>query len=412
MNDIVNDIESDILIFADDTSLMASGSDPAETAAQLNRDLEKIAQWATRWKVTFNAKKSKDIIFSNKCLNNSPPLIFGETFIERVNTHKHLGIFLTSNLDWSVQVNEVCLKANRKLAVLRSVKLLNRQTLDLLYKLTVRSVVDYALPVYYKCLKVTDLARLENLQYKAGKVVTGAYHLTSKDKLNLELGWETISKRGDILSLNIFQKIHLQETRPLIRKCMPKLDLEKPLKTRSKGGYIPFKFKSNKFNDSFFPHTVKMWNALPSNIQSKSIEDFKLCIKKEFKPPRYKHFARGSKLGNTLLTRIRVGRSSLNQHRFTIGLSDSPECMCHFKSESPEHFFLDCFLYSPERQTLFGLIEHYVPNFKRITKKKKLDLILNGVNIDNEEYASTNTTLMKAVQNFILSTKRFDIIED
>ena len=28
MNDIVNDIESDILIFADDTSLMATGSDP------------------------------------------------------------------------------------------------------------------------------------------------------------------------------------------------------------------------------------------------------------------------------------------------------------------------------------------------------------------------------------------------
>ena len=176
---------------------MASGSDPAETAAQLNRDLGKISQWATMWKVTFNAKKSKDIIFSNKCLNNSPPLIFGDTFIDRVNTHKHLGILLTSTLDWSVQVNEVCLKANRKLAVLRSVKLLNRQTLDLLYKLTVRSVVDYALPVYYKCLKVTDLARLENIQYKAGKIVTGAYHFTSKDKLHLELGWETISERGE-----------------------------------------------------------------------------------------------------------------------------------------------------------------------------------------------------------------------
>ena len=65
MNDIVNDIESDILIFADDTSLMATGSDPAETAKQLNRDLEKISQWATKWKVIFNAKKSKDIIFSN-----------------------------------------------------------------------------------------------------------------------------------------------------------------------------------------------------------------------------------------------------------------------------------------------------------------------------------------------------------
>ena len=32
INDISNDIESDILIFADDTSLFVSGSDPSETA--------------------------------------------------------------------------------------------------------------------------------------------------------------------------------------------------------------------------------------------------------------------------------------------------------------------------------------------------------------------------------------------
>ena len=77
MNDIKADLESDILIFADDTSLMSSGTDPAETAIILNRDLQKIFQWADRWKVTFNAKKSKEIIFSNKSLNNSPPLVLG-----------------------------------------------------------------------------------------------------------------------------------------------------------------------------------------------------------------------------------------------------------------------------------------------------------------------------------------------
>ena len=73
MNDIIDDIESDILIFADDSSLLASGADPAETAEILNRDLRKISEWALRWKVTFNAGKSKDIIFSRKLLNNSPP---------------------------------------------------------------------------------------------------------------------------------------------------------------------------------------------------------------------------------------------------------------------------------------------------------------------------------------------------
>ena len=49
MNDIINDIESDILIFADDTSLLASGNDPAETADIINRDLIKITEWAQKW---------------------------------------------------------------------------------------------------------------------------------------------------------------------------------------------------------------------------------------------------------------------------------------------------------------------------------------------------------------------------
>ena len=214
MNDIIDDIESEILIFADDTSLFATGSDPAETAAQLNRDLVKISKWSETWKVKFNAKKSKDIIFSNKYLNNSPPLNFNGSFIDRVNVHKHLGLHLSSRvnwgikitLDWSVQVHEVCLKANRKLSVLRSVKLLSRQTLDILYKITVRSVIDYALPVYLKTLKQTEIMKLEQIQYRAAKLVTGALHLTSREKLKTELGWETIKKRSDFLGLSIFHK--------------------------------------------------------------------------------------------------------------------------------------------------------------------------------------------------------------
>ena len=43
MNDIIVDIESDILIFADDTSLLATGSDPTETAEISNRYLLKIS---------------------------------------------------------------------------------------------------------------------------------------------------------------------------------------------------------------------------------------------------------------------------------------------------------------------------------------------------------------------------------
>ena len=407
MNDIVDNIESDILIFADDTSLISSGTDPFVTSLQLNRDLEKINSWASRWKVAFNPKKSKDIIFSKKCLNNSPPVILNNTFIERVNTHKHLGLFLTSSLDWNVQINEVCLKANRKLSVLRSVKLLSRQTLDILYKLVVRSVIDYALPVYYKSLKQNELLRLENVQYRAAKVVSGALHLTSREKLNKELGWESISDRGNFLSINIFHKIHLHETRPLIRNCMPKIDFENNFNLRYKNGYVPFPYRGEKFNQSFFPNTTKIWNSIPKDIQLQNLHDFKKSMKKMFKPPKFKHFARGSKIGNMLLTRIRVGSSELNQHKFTIGRSDSPQCVCFHREESTLHYFVDCFLYLPERQILFSKIEHHIPHFKNYSKKKKLDLILRGYNPDNVEYTQLNTTLTIAVQRYIIQTKRF-----
>jgi hypothetical protein len=318
-----------------------------------------------------------------------------------------LGIYLSSTLSWSVQIKEVCLKANRKLSVLRSVKLLSRQTLDLLYKITVRSVIDYALPVYLKTLNITEIARLEQIQYRAAKVVTGGLHFTSKEKLNTELGWESIQKRSDILGLNIFHKIHLHETRPLIRSCMPKLDFEREHFLRSKGGYIPFKNTGSKFKTSFFPYHSELWNSLPKNIQSTNLIDFKEFTKKEMKPKRYKHFSKGNKYTNSLLTRIRIGRSYLNQHKFSIGHADSPECLCHHREETPSHYFLECFLYSPERQALFGLIEHYIPNFTNFTKQKKLEIILRGVNIDNDDFLSTNISLTIAVQNFILLTKRF-----
>ena len=148
-----------MLLFADDTFLFATAKDPNQTTEMLNRDLQKNSTWANTWKVCFNPSKTKDIIFSNKCLFNSPPILFNNTIVDRVQHHKHLGVWLSCNLDFSKQINEICKKANSKLAVLRSVKFLSRSTLDTLYKITVRSVIDYGLFIYFHSLKQTDISR-------------------------------------------------------------------------------------------------------------------------------------------------------------------------------------------------------------------------------------------------------------
>ena len=137
------------------------------------------------------------------------------------------------------------------------------------------------------------------------------------------------------------------------------------------------------------------------------LADFKSRLKQELKPPKIKHFAKGSKYGNTLLTRIRLQRSELNLHRFSIGQSDSAECTCQAKRESSQHYLIDCSNYTAERQTLFDRVEHFIPTFKNLTKSMKYEILVMGINPREHEYISTNTAISIAVQNFIFQTKRF-----
>ena len=273
--------------------------------------------------------------------------------------------------------------------------------------LSVRSVIDYALPVYANNLRLTELARLDRIQYRAAKLVTGALHFTSRVKLNIELGWENFHTRIKFLCLSLFHKIHLFETRPLVRNCRSKIDYEKKYLTRSKGGYQPYPFYGDKFKRSFFPYVTSLWNNLDVSLQLLALPEFKLKLKDELKPHKFRHFSKGSKHGNKLLTRMRLERSDLNLHRFTIGQSETPECICHSKQESSQHFLLDCFLYSSERQALFDRVEHYIPKFKSFSKIQKYETLVMGINAKDPFFYSTNTTISIAVQTFIMKTKRF-----
>ena len=201
--------------------------------------------------------------------------------------------------------------------------------------------------------------------------------------------------------------MHLHLTRPLVRKCLSKPDWNNDNRTRSKGGYMPYKNFGHNFQNSFFPYMTKTWNNIPINQRCKNLEDFKAELKHNIKPPTIKHFSKGTNHGNRLITRLRVGRSDLNLHKFTIGLIEKPECMCHAKQESTMHYLLDCFLYTTERQTLFSLAEYLIPKFVNLSKAAKYNILLNGLKNDDPDYDCLNYRITIAVQNFIIQTKRF-----
>ena len=90
INDIVDNINSSIRLFADDTTLYIIVDNPVQAADQLNSDLLKIHQWPTKWLVTFNPSKSESVIFSRK--RNKPNhhnIVMNQKSIEEVNFNLH-----------------------------------------------------------------------------------------------------------------------------------------------------------------------------------------------------------------------------------------------------------------------------------------------------------------------------------
>ena len=135
-----------------------------------------------------------------------------------------------------------------------------------------------------------------------------------------------------------------------------------------------------------------------------------LEFKIDLKPDTIRYFKIGQKKSNSIFTRFRTGRTILNASRCSIGQTDDPSCLCHHKSKTSEHFFLDCFLYSTERQTLFNLAEHLIPRFMQLNRKEKYDILTEGINKLDPEFYYTNIKISLAVQKFIHKTKRFSSI--
>ena len=96
INDIVDDIQANINLFADDTSLSMVVGDPDQVGRVLQSDIDKINQWALKWLVQFNPSKSQSLVISRKRFKPNHPGRFMSTIeIPSVTSHKHLGFFLS-----------------------------------------------------------------------------------------------------------------------------------------------------------------------------------------------------------------------------------------------------------------------------------------------------------------------------
>ena len=83
INDLPNGLNSNVKLFADDTSPFSFVHNISDSANLLNSNLSKINEWALQWRMSFNpdpTKQAQEIIFSRKTSKrNHPGLMFNNT---------------------------------------------------------------------------------------------------------------------------------------------------------------------------------------------------------------------------------------------------------------------------------------------------------------------------------------------
>ena len=63
---MVNDIQSETFLYADDSLLLDIVESPVESAIKLNADLVSVANRVNKWDVIMNASKTRSMLFSVK----------------------------------------------------------------------------------------------------------------------------------------------------------------------------------------------------------------------------------------------------------------------------------------------------------------------------------------------------------
>ena len=393
INDIVTEIQSNIRLFADDTSLYIVVHDPIATAETLNSDLEFIHRWSKLWLVTFNPSKTETMTFSRK--HNKPihpNLYFDDTVLEPVTEHKHLGILLSEDCKWKSQINSCLNKAWQRIGMLRALKyVLSRSSLERIYISFIRPLLEYGDVVWDNCTQ-QQKSDVESVQTEAARIITGATKYCSIDKLYQEIDIERLENRRKMHKLQLLYKMKHNLTPSYLTGLIPQ-----PVQTRynlRNPDQIPLiHCNTQLYRDSFLPSTIRDWNALSSSSKnSTTYRSFKgslLRPRTTCKP----FYNVGNRQGQILHTRLRLGCSSLNYDLHRRSLVESPLCSCGLQ-ETVSHYLLACNKYQHLRN--------------RFLSDLACPVTLNNLLYGDERLSyDQNVSIFLKVQKYIVATKRF-----
>ena len=210
------------LLFADDTTLLASASSVESLCTFVNIEFKKICDFFRSNKLMLHPDKTKMLFFStsskgegvNIFCNNNNDLLLDPSLIKQISlvnstdeipAVKFLGIFIDSNLSFKYHTSIIRKKLSKALYTLRMAKnILSSKNLKLIYYSTFHCHLIYAIQIW-SCCPSANINELFKLQKNAVRILSNAKYNAHTEPLFKK---EEILPLPDLISFFKIQFMH------------------------------------------------------------------------------------------------------------------------------------------------------------------------------------------------------------
>ena len=186
--------------FADDTKV-GGVVDSLEGCQKLQRDIDRMQDWAEKWQMDFNSDKCVVVHFGRS--NGMKEYNIKGKTLSTVEDQKDLGVRVRRTLKSASQVEEVVKKAYGVLAFInRGIEFRSREIIMQLYKTLVRPHLEYCAQFWSPHYR-RDVEIIERVQRRFTRMLPGLGGMPYEDRLR-ELGLFSLERRrmrGDLIEV-------------------------------------------------------------------------------------------------------------------------------------------------------------------------------------------------------------------
>lgn len=261
---------SNIVLFADDTSLLFKVDRKVKETDEVNSTLSKILSWFTTNNLLLNAKKTKCMRFTlpNVKLNQENVILDGNK-LEYVSSTVFLGITIDCKLQWGPHITTLAGRLSSAAYAVKKIRqLTDIATARLVYFSYFHSVMSYGILLWGHAADIDTIFVLQK------RAVRAIYKMRSRESLRdrfKEIHILTVA--GQFIYENI---MYVRKNIHLFSRNSDRHNLN----LRNKNKLEIIHTRLSKISKSFVGQCIRFYNKIPENICELTEKKFKNHVKK------------------------------------------------------------------------------------------------------------------------------------